>query len=203
MSPLAKPAVSSAPLHPILRDRWSPRAFRTTPVPQDALLSVLEAGRWAASSNNGQPWRWIIATSADASAHAAAVACFGARNQRWAKDAPVLMFSLAATVFEGNAKPNAYAWHDTGAAGAQMSLQATALGLVIHTAGGIEREIVRKTYAVPEDFDICAGLALGYQGEPDDLPEDLPARERDVRVRKPLAELVFEGAFNRPSSVVR
>ena len=91
MAVLEKPATTSVPVMDVVRDRWSPRSFASTPVPAAALTAVLEAGRWAASSNNGQPWRWIVATSADPAAIATAVSCFNARNQRWTKTAPVLM----------------------------------------------------------------------------------------------------------------
>jgi nitroreductase len=201
MAVLEKPATTSVPVMDVVRDRWSPRSFAATPVPAAALTAVLEAGRWAASSNNGQPWRWIVATSADPAALATAVSCFNARNQRWTKTAPVLMFSCARKAFEANGNPNAHAWHDTGAAGAQMCLEATRHGLRIHQAAGIERDRIREVYGVPGEFDICAGMALGYQGEPDALPEELPGREREPRVRKPLSELVFAGKFGTAARI--
>jgi nitroreductase len=195
MSLPSKPAVTSAPVHELIRDRWSPRAFADRPVPRDALVSVLEAGRWAASSNNSQPWRWIVATRDDPAAHAAALTGFNARNQRWARTAPVLIFALARKTFEANGNPNAHAWHDTGAASAQMALQATAVGLHIHTAAGIERDRLRELFAIPDEFDICTGMALGYQGEPEILPEELPARETEPRSRKNLGDIAFSGRF--------
>ena len=99
MSLLKKPAQTSRDVHPLIRDRWSPRAFDAgKPVSQDSILSMLEAARWAASSNNVQPWRFIIATRDNEAAHAQALAGFNVRNQRWAKNAPVLIFALARTV---------------------------------------------------------------------------------------------------------
>jgi hypothetical protein len=80
-------------------------------------------------------------------------------------------------------------------------VQATALGLFVHQAAGIDRDKVRAAYAVPDAFDICAGMAIGYQGDPDSLPEELPAREREPRKRKPLAELVFAGTFGTPAKL--
>jgi nitroreductase len=198
-----KPAATGRPVHELIRARWSPRAFADRPVAADSILVVLEAGRWAASSNNAQPWRWIIATKDDAEGHATALACFTPRNQRWTRHAPVLMFVCARRTFEANGNPNAHAWYDAGAAAAQMSLQATALSLVIHQAAGIERDKVRAAYAVPEEFDICTGMALGYQGDPDSLPDELPNREREPRTRKPLAELVFAGAFGTPARMAK
>ena len=202
MSLPTKPAVTSTPVHPLIRDRWSPRAFADHLVPRDTVVAVLEAGRWAASSNNGQPWRWIVATKDDPGAHAKAVACFSPRNQRWVSHAPVVMFVCARRTFEANGNPNPHSWYDAGAAAAQIGLQATALGLVVHQAAGIDRDKVRAEYGVPEDVDVCAGLALGYQGDPDLLPEELPGREREPRKRKPLGELVFSNVFGTPAKLV-
>ena len=192
---LNKPAQTSTPVHDLIRERWSPRAFANKAVSTTDLTAVLEAARWAASSNNAQPWRFIVATSDDAAAHASAVAGFAIRNQRWAKGAPVLIFGCTRKTFEANGNPNAHAWYDVGAAVAVLTLEAQARGLRVHQAAGIERDTIRATYDVPEEFDIAVGLALGHQGDPDSLPEELPGREREPRVRKPLAEIVFAGKF--------
>lgn len=203
MSHIQKPAVTSAPVHDLIRDRWSPRAFAATPVPREAVTSILEAGRWAASTNNSQPWRWVVTTSDQPDAHAAALACFAPGNQRWAKAAPVYIFALARKTFEANGNPNGHAWHDTGAAGAQMALQAGALGLVVHTAGGIDRDKIRETCSVPEGYDICCAFAVGYQGDPDSLIEELAVRERAPRARKSLEELVVGAGFGAAASVLK
>ena len=198
---LNKPAQTSAPVHELIRERWSPRAFNGKAVSTTDLTAVLEAARWAASSNNGQPWRFIVATNDDASAHAAAVAGFAVRNQRWAKAAPVLVFACARKAFEANGNPNAHSWYDTGAAVAILTIEAQARGLRIHQAAGIERDTIRATYGVPEEFDIVVGFALGHQGDPDSLPEELPGREREPRARKPLADIVFSGKFGTPAKL--
>ena len=192
---LKKPAQTSVPLHDLLTNRWSPRAFADKPVSVNDLTAVLEAARWAASSNNGQPWRFIVATKADAAAHAAALEGFAVRNQRWAKAAPVLIFACARKTFEANGNPNAHSWYDTGAAMASLTIEAEARGLRVHQAAGIERDKIKATYDVPDEFDIVAGIGLGHQGDPDSLPEDLPGREKEPRVRKPLADIVFAGKF--------
>jgi len=192
---LKKPAATSAPVHDLIRERWSPRAYAAKPVSKSDLHSIFEAGRWAASSNNGQPWRFIVATSDDPAAHAAAVAGFNARNQRWVKSAPVLVFAIARKAFEANGNPNAHYWYDTGAAAALMTVEAESRGLKVHQCAGIERDKVRETYGVPEDFDICTGFVIGYQGDADALPEELPGREKEPRVRKPLGDIVFAGKF--------
>lgn len=192
--PIAKPAPTSPHVLPAIRDRWSPCAFADRSVERELLASVLDAGRWAASSSNFQPWRFIIATRDDLAAHATALSCFDDGNQRWVAVAPVLMF-VCANKFRSAGRLNVHAWYDAGQAASAMAIQATALGLAVHQAGGIVRERIRTTYAVPDEFDVCAGLVLGYQGEPEQLPGDLASREREPRTRKPLSEIAFSGTF--------
>lgn len=198
---LEKPAVTSKPINSLLSRRWSPRAFATKPVAAADLTAILEAGRWAASSNNGQPWRFIVATIDDAAAHAAALQGFNARNQRWVKTAPVLIFACARKSFEANGNPNVHAWYDTGAAVALMTVEAEARGMRVHQCAGIEREKIKSTCGVPDEFDICTGFVIGYQGDADSLPEELPGREKEPRARKPLAEIVFAGKFGTPAKL--
>ena len=198
---LKKPAQAARDLHPIIRDRWSPRAFDASkPVPQDALISVLEAARWAASSNNVQPWRFIVATSADAEAHAKALSGFNERNQRWAKNAPVLITALYRKVNDEGAPTGASAF-DLGAAVAQAVLQATALGLVVHQAGGIDKDKIRATYAIPDDTEVAVAFGLGYQAEETVLPDDLREREHAPRARKDLSQIVFAGSYGTPAKL--
>lgn len=193
---LDKPAITSRPVHDLIRDRWSPRSLDPDrPVSKDTLAALFEAARWAASSNNAQPWRFIIATKDDAAAHAKLLGCFLPRNQRWAKAAPVLIIVCARKAFEANGNPNIHAWYDAGAAMAQLTFQAMAMGLRLHQAAGIDRDKARAELGVPDEFDVCTGVGLGYQGDPDALPEDLPGREREPRARKPVNEIVFAGAF--------
>jgi nitroreductase len=192
---LKKPAETLRDVHPLIRDRWSPRAMDAgRPVSRDDLISVLEAGRWAASSNNVQPWRFIVATSDRPEAHAKALDGFIVRNQRWAKLAPVLIIVLARKVNDEGAA-NGAAHYDTGAAVAQMVLQATALGLSVHQAGGIEKDKIRAAYQVPDDTDILVAFALGYQADASVLPDDLADREKAPRARKSLSDIVYTDTY--------
>ena len=198
---LKKSAQSARDLHPIIRDRWSPRAFDANkPVPQDALISVLEAARWTASSNNVQPWRFIVATSADKAGHAKALSGFNERNQRWAKNAPVLIIALYRTVNDQGA-PNGASAYDLGAAVAQAVLQGTALGLVVHQAGGIEKDKIRAAYNIPADTEVAVAFGLGYQADESVLPDDLRERELQPRARKELSEIVFAGQYGTPAKL--
>src|SRR3954463_9809046 len=149
------------PIHDLLRRRWSPRAFSDRPVEREKLLSVLEAARWAPSSNNEQPWHYLVARKEEPEEFARLLACLVEKNQSWAKAAPVLMLSVASTVFARNGKPNRHALHDVGQAVADLTVQATALGLFVHQMAGFSAEKARETYGIPENAEPVAALAVG------------------------------------------
>src|SRR5437763_17131605 len=119
---MQKPAPSDFPVHELIRERWSPRAFADKPVPQDALRSLFEAARWAPSSSNEQPWSFLVATKDQPDEHARILSCLLEGNQRWARHAPVLMISVAARAFAASGKPNPHAWYDLGAATAFLTI---------------------------------------------------------------------------------
>jgi nitroreductase len=185
---------------PIFHTRWSPRSFSDREVSHADLAKVFEAARWAASSYNEQPWRFL----------------FGARgsetykkifdtlmpfNQQWAASAPVLILNAAKTKFSHNDSPNRVALYDLGAASSYITLQAAALGLVTHQMAGFDPEAARKAFAVPEEYIFGAVIALGYQGHPHDLPnEQFRAQEVAPRSRKPFKDLVFS-AWDTPADL--
>lgn len=200
---LKKPADADHPIHDLIRARWSPRAFADKPVAKKTLLTVLEAARWAASSNNGQPWAFILATRSDVAEHQRLLECLLPGNQRWAKTAPILMLAFARMEWETEARPNRTAQHDLGLATATLTLQAEAEGLVVHQMAGIEIGKIRDTYDVPAVYEPVSAIAIGYQGEAEDLDDEtLRKREVAVRVRKTLPEFVFSGKFGASSPLV-
>jgi nitroreductase len=190
---------ASHPIHDLLRKRWSPRAFADRPVEREKLLSLLEAARWAPSSNNEQPWSFIVATRDRPEEFARLLGCLVERNQTWAKAAPVLMLSVAATVFARNGKPNRHALHDVGQSVADLTAQATALGLFVHQMAGFSMDKARETYGIPGTHEPVAAIAVGYLGDPSTLPDDLRERELVLSTRRPVSEFAFEGAWGRPA----
>jgi len=194
-----KKADTAHPIHEVLAERWSPYAWDDRPVSDADLRSVLEAGRWAASSYNEQPWRWIIATSANPAEHARMLSCLVDVNQTWAKPVPVLGLGVAALHFERNGKENPAAIHDLGIAAANIMHEATARGLSAHFMVGILPERVRELYGVPDGFKPLTAFALGYPGEIASLPEGYRKRDEATRTRKPLGETVFTGAWGTPA----
>ena len=197
-----KLAETQFPIHDLLRRRWSPLAFADRLVEPEKLRSILEAARWAASSFNEQPWGFIVATKQDEPEWSRLLSCLVEGNQVWAKEAPVLMVSVAKLTFGRNGESNRHAWHDVGLAVGNLVVQATSLGLSVHQMAGILPDKVRELYGIPHGFDPVAGLALGYVGDPDSLPEPLGQREQAKRMRKPLAEFIFSTRWGQVSPLV-
>jgi nitroreductase len=176
---------------PALLQRWSARSYADRDVPMDDLARVFEAARWAASSNNEQPWRFIVGVR-NSETHEKIASVLAGFNKTWAPSAPVLILGVANTLFERNGTPNAYALYDLGAATSYLTLEAAELGLVTHQMAGFDHAAMRQQFGIPESYALGCVVALGYQGEPAALGnETLIAREHLPRDRKPLSELVF------------
>jgi nitroreductase len=195
-----KAAASHPKVHELIRARWSPRAFADKDVPADDLASILDAARWAASSYNEQPWRFIVATRQAPEAYQKLLGLLVPFNQEWAKTAPVLILIVAKKTFSHNHQPNKYAMHDAGAALANLFLQATALGLHAHGMAGFDYDRARAELNIPDDYETAAFVALGYFGSADQLSEGMRKQELAQRTRKPLAELVFTTNWETPFS---
>ncbi|MBW4540612.1 MAG: nitroreductase family protein [Myxacorys chilensis ATA2-1-KO14] len=192
-----KTADTQYPIEEVLQHRWSPLAFSDQPVEPEKLSSVLEAARWAASSFNEQPWSFIVATKDHKAEFDRLLGCLAEGNQEWAKTAPVLMLSVAKLHFERNGVENRHAFHDVGAAAANLAIQATALGLVIHQMAGFDVAKARETYNIPDGYEPVAAIALGYLGDPHTLSDKLQQRALAPRTRKPLHDFVFSGQWNQ------
>ncbi len=145
-----KPAVTDVALHDLIRNRWSPRAFAERPVPPEVLRSLFEAARWAPSSNNEQPWAYLVATKDDV----------------------------------------------------ENFVEANARGLQVHQMAGFDAEKARQTFAIPDDWEPVAAIAVGYPGNPESLPEKLRERELAPRTRKPLGEFVMAGGWGHTAPFV-
>ncbi|MGA3170653.1 MAG: nitroreductase family protein [Chthoniobacteraceae bacterium] len=199
MNKLAK---TDHPIHELMRDRWSPRAFLDKPVEPEKILSILEAARWAPSSSNEQPWHFLLARKEEPEAFAKLLGCLVEANRVWAKAAPVLLISVAKRTLDHSGKPNRCALHDVGLASENMVLEAVAQGLQAHGMAGIELDKIRGTYALPENFEPIAAWAIGYCGEPDMLQGPLKERELAPRERKKLDQFVFGPEWGKPAKVL-
>ena len=199
---MRKKADTTHPVLEVIADRWSPYGLDSRPVPPADLLSILEAARWAASSFNEQPWRFVVATSEDGELYDRVRSCLNEHNQDWAGQAPVLMLGIYKKTFTHNGKPNGVALHDLGLAAATLTLEATARGLSVHQMAGILPDKAREEFAVPEDFDVVTAFAIGYAADPSVLPDALRERDTKPRSRKPLKEIVIGKTWGKPSTLV-
>jgi len=198
---MEKLAETHVPLHELIRRRWSPRAFSDAPVEPEKLLSVFEAARWAASASNEQPWAFLVATKEDPQNYADMLGVLVEFNRSWANMAPVLILTFAHTQFEKDARTNRHAFYDLGQASANLTLQATAMGLMTHQMAGFNGEAARELFAVPTGWEPMSVIALGYPGNLESLTEKLRERETAQRRRKPLESFVFSGTWGHPDAI--
>jgi nitroreductase len=185
---------SELAIHPLLGERYSPRAFSDRDVTEEELVLLMEAARWAPSSRNEQPWRFLV-TRRGGEGHHGLLDSLNPGNARWAEHAPVLVLVLANALFQRDGSPNLHAWHDTGLAVSQLTVQAMALGMGVRQLAGFDADKARSAFGIPSEFDAVSVLAIGYPGDPHTLPEDLREREMQRSPRKPLGEIVHRGAF--------
>jgi nitroreductase len=187
---VANRANTDYPVSEIIAKRWSARAFSTRPVEFSKLLSILEAARWAPSSRNEQPWRYIVFTSDNPEMLKKAQSVLKEIND-YAKRAPILICAITKKIYSENRNPNRLHFHDLGAANENMFLEAFNQGLIMHEMGGFDVQKARDVFNVPEDYEVGIMIAIGYQDTYQVLPERLRHKAFTPRVRKPLSEIVF------------
>ena len=184
---------------PVLAHRWSPRAFKEAPVLASDLKIILEAARWAASSGNSQPWRFLVGIKGSETHHKIFETLVGF-NQSWAGKAGVLILGFAENT-DANGNPNGYALYDLGQAAVSLILQATALGLATHSMAGFDHEAVRKAFGLTEEYTLGAVIAIGYQDAPAAIAkEHMLQREIAPRERKPLSDIALT-ALGKPLKI--
>ena len=183
------------PVAPIFLERWSPRAFNGEAIPPAEFMTILEAARWAPSSSNLQPWRFVYAHR-DSPHWAAFLGLLGASNQSWASQAAVLMVALSKTTMSrsGTEVPSHSHSFDAGAAWQSIALQATMLGWHAHGMVGLDMSRAAKELGVPDDYRVECAIAIGRRGDKSVLPEAIQAREAP-NGRNPVESFAFEGGF--------
>ena len=181
------------PVETLIYHRWSPRAMSGERLSREELMVLFEAARWAPSSFNEQPWRFVYAErDSEDWPHFFDLLTEG--NRRWASAAAVLIVVLSRTAFERNGNPSRTHSYDTGAAWQNLALQGCRMGLVVHGMAGFDYEAARAVLGVPEEFSVEAMIAVGRPAPAETLPESLREREAPSG-RKPVAELAFPGVF--------
>ena len=182
------------PIEKLLLERWSPRAMSGEPISHETFLRLIEAARWAPSSYNNQPWRFVYAHR-DTKAWERLFNLMVSFNQGWTKNAAVLVVMISKNVFDYNGKPSRTHSFDAGAAWENLALQGFSMGLVVHGMEGFDYAKAYKDLNISEkDYTVEAMCAIGKPGKISDLPADLQEREKPSD-RRPFEEILFEGSL--------
>lgn len=195
-----KVAKTDVVINEIIAKRWSTRSFDANKkVSKTDILSLIEAARWAPSSMNAQPWRILIWDKfEDKISYDKAFSCVNEWNQKWAKNAPVLIGIFAADYFDGKDELNLWSKYDCGAAAMNILLQATSLGLATHPIGGFNADKLKQTFAIPSGFTPVSILVIGYQASEEQLEEPYKERELAARVRNDINKNFFLNNWGNP-----
>lgn len=194
MTKMVNQRIADYPVADIFLERWSPRSFKEQEIPEDLLMSVFEAARWAPSARNRQPWYFILATTKEEREVFHQFIFEG--NLQWAKKAPVLALLLSRKTAE-DGEENRYHTFDAGCAWGYLALQATKNGLITRAIGGFDKEKARELLDIPSEYECHLVIPIGYPGEKEGLPEELQEKERPTE-RRPIKESIFKGKFGRP-----
>jgi nitroreductase len=197
---MLKPAQTDFPVHSLVQNRWSPRAFAEKPIPHEILRSLFEAARWAPSSNNEQPWAFMVATKEEPENFKKALSTLVEFNQTWAQQAPVLVIAVSEMEFARNKQPNRNAFYDTGAAVAHLTSEATARELFVHQMAGFDPHKAVEFFHIPRGWEPIAAFVIGYAGDPATLSDQLRERELAPRSRKPIKDFVMSGEWGKPAT---
>ena len=182
------------PIHPLFIDRWSPRAMSGEALSEAELMTLFEAARWAPSSGNFQPWRYLYARR-DTDFWPAFLDLLKPGNRAWAERAGALVLVISRTHFDGDGRPCRTHSYDSGAAWQNLALQASLSELVAHGIEGFDYERARRVLRVPGAYAVEAMMVLGKPGNKAELSESLQHREQP-NSRRPLGETACEGPFS-------
>lgn len=181
------------PINHLLLNRWSPRSMTGEKMDDETIMSLFEAARWAPSSYNNQPWRFIYAKR-NTSHWDRLFGLVAEANKVWAKNAALLVVVASNKHFDINGKYSITHQYDAGAAWENLALEASARDLVAHGMQGFDYERARADLGIPDSFDVMAMIAIGKRGPKENLPMNLQEKE-GPNGRKPLREIAMEGRF--------
>lgn len=186
-----KEAAVEYDIHSLFQKRWSPRAFSSETIEEEALKKIFTAASWAASASNEQPWQYVYAIKGTPGFDKL-WNCLNDGNKPWTAAAPVIFVALYRKTKKRTGKENKWAMHDLGMANAQLLLQATSLDIYGHLMAGFDAGKIRETLNLGEDLvPACMGV-LGYLGDPEKLEEPNKTREKTARTRNSLNEFVYK-----------
>lgn len=185
-------------IHELIAKRRSTVLFSSEPIETDTIKTLFEAARWAPSSLNQQPWRFVYAQKGDPF-FPTLLSCLNQTNQVWAINAPLLICVIAQTISDYKNRVNSYAWHDSAMAYANLVFQAVSMGLAAHPMGGFNREKTIQSLEIPDRYEPVTFAAIGFKSSAENFSNDLLNREKKERTRNELRKFVFHGKFNQDS----
>ena len=186
---------STFPINPLILNRWSPRAMTGEDLDNEEIMSLFEAARWAPSSYNNQPWRFIYAKR-NTEHWERMFSLLAEGNKSWAKNSALLVVVISRKNFEFNEKPARTHQFDTGSAWENLALEAFSRGLVAHGMQGFNYDKARIDLIIPDDFEVMAMIAIGKKGSREGLPPELQEKEK-LTDRKPLKDIIMEGLYRK------
>ncbi len=196
-SSMPNPAKTDFEIHPLLKNRYSPRAFLDKPIESAVLRRIFEAARWSASCRNDQEWFYVAGIRNQGPAFERICSVLTPKNQEWAAHAAILAILCGRVTFADGTTPNKWHAYDCGQSAAHLTFQAAAEGVSVHQMGGFDAQKAIAELSVPGGFLPLAAIAMGYAGDPASLPEQLSKWEVAPRTRRPQAEFVFDGAWGK------
>jgi nitroreductase len=179
----------------LIKNRKSIRAFGDKPIEKEKIQSLFEAIRWAPSSTNEQPWKYLYATREQSELWGKFFDALNDGNKTWVKNAPLLIFSLAKKTLTRYSGLNTYAMYDLGGANSFLALQAVELGLQVRQMAGYDYATAKANLNIPDDYELGVFIAVGYPGDVEQLPESLKSRELAPRERYLQHEFSINGTF--------
>jgi nitroreductase len=189
---MSKTAITAAPILPVLAERWSPRSFNETYLlTKDETVSVLEAARWATTSNNSTPARFSVLVRGT-ELHAAVAPALASWNAAWGPTASALIVVSVSKVNQ-DGSPAVFAQYDAGLQVGNLVVQAQGLGLVTHQMAGLDKAAAAAALDLHEDMEIITVIAIGKIDAADKLQGPLHEREIAPRTRADLADIVLHG----------
>jgi nitroreductase len=181
------------PINPLILNRWSPRSMTGEELNNDDIMSLFEAARWAPSSFNNQPWRFIYAKR-NTGYWDRLFNLLADGNKTWAKNAALLAVVISRKNFEFNGKPARTHQFDAGSAWENLAIEASSRGIVAHSMQGFDYERAKAELKIPADFEVMAMIAIGKRGPKENLPTELQDKEKP-NDRKALKDIIMEGTY--------
>lgn len=180
------------PVIDVIKNRWSNRAFKKEAISENEIATLFEAASWAPSCNNEQPWQYFYAQKSNSELFNAMVDCLLTGNSIWAKEADIIIATIARKTFDATGKPNEWASYDLGAANYGLLLQAQTMNIYGHQMAGFKPEQARKVLNLSDNQEIMSFIVLGYLGDASSLEEPFKSRELTPRSRKSVEEIAFK-----------